>query len=81
MVTHAADGMTCVYWALAPAAHVVSCQMLGSDLSPWRGLMWLTFGNEISDERQWAGTLHRVAIYSEALTPEELATNLAVGSE
>jgi hypothetical protein len=75
VATHAATGVTCVYVDSAP-----SCGTLGASLDNWIGAFQLTVGNEVTDERPWAGRVHRVAIHSVALTLEEVTANFAAGS-
>ncbi|MBW3543078.1 MAG: DUF1592 domain-containing protein, partial [Planctomycetes bacterium] len=42
------------------------------DLSNWDASFRLALANETSKDRAWRGTYHLVAIYSRALTPEEI---------
>ncbi len=44
------------------------------DLSNWDENFTLSVANETSGDRPWLGTLHRVAIYSRSLTPDEITT-------
>jgi hypothetical protein len=43
-------------------------------LEKWDGNFPLAMANEMSGDRPWLGTYHLVAIYSRALTPEEIGT-------
>ncbi len=45
---------------------------LGGDLSNWDGAFPLLLANESTRDRPWLGTLHLVAIFSRALTPDEI---------
>jgi mono/diheme cytochrome c family protein len=45
---------------------------IGGDTSNWDDRFRLALGNELTKDRPWRGTLHRVAIYSRALAPEEI---------
>ncbi len=45
---------------------------LGGDFSKWDENFHLVIGNETTNDRPWKGTLRRVAIYSRALSLEEV---------
>jgi hypothetical protein len=45
---------------------------VGGDLSNWSDDFLLALGNETTRDRPWRGTFHRVAIYSRALSANEL---------
>ncbi len=45
----------------------------------WDASYELSMVNEITQDRPWLGTLHLVAVYCKALTPEEIARNFAEG--
>ncbi|MEX0713100.1 MAG: LamG-like jellyroll fold domain-containing protein [Pirellulales bacterium] len=45
---------------------------LGGDLANWDDGFHLSLANESTKDRAWRGLLHRVAIYSRALTPQEI---------
>ncbi|MDP1562983.1 MAG: DUF1592 domain-containing protein [Pirellulaceae bacterium] len=47
-------------------------QQIGGDFSNWSEGFHLAIGNETSGDRPWHGHLRRVAIYDQALTPEQL---------
>ena len=50
----------------------VAAANIGGDLSIWDGGFRLALGNEPTGDRPWRGTYHRLAIYSRALSPEDL---------
>jgi hypothetical protein len=50
----------------------VARRYVQGDLSNWDASLSLGLANETSGDRPWLGTLHRVAIYSRALTPQEV---------
>jgi hypothetical protein len=50
----------------------VAAANVGGDLSNWDGNFRLGLANETTGDRPWRGTYHRVAIYSRALTADEL---------
>ncbi|HZN66880.1 MAG TPA: LamG-like jellyroll fold domain-containing protein, partial [Tepidisphaeraceae bacterium] len=45
---------------------------VGGDLSNWDGDFRLALANELTKDRPWRGTFRRVAIYSRALSAEEI---------
>ena len=45
----------------------------------WDDTFALVFGNEVSSDRTWAGTLRMVAIHNRVLTPEQIFQNFDVG--
>lgn len=47
----------------------------GGDLSNWDGGFRLALANESTRDRAWRGTFRRVAIYSRALTPDEIRSH------
>lgn len=49
-----------------------SRDQIRGDLSNWDGGFRLALGNEATMDRPWRGTFHSVAIYSRALTPDEV---------
>ncbi len=54
----------------------------GGDLASWgTGAFRLGLGNEIDGGRPWLGTFDLVAIYAAALSPTEIATNVAAGPQ
>lgn len=60
---------------------------LVSDLDPaapgtfadWDDTFALVFGNEVSSDRLWQGTLRLVAVHNRALTPAQITQNFDVG--
>jgi mono/diheme cytochrome c family protein len=48
---------------------------VGGDLSNWDEGFRLALANEATGDRPWKGTFHLVAIYSRALTPDEVQGN------
>ena len=53
------------------AEEVASADLKG-ELSDWKDDYKLALGNETTRDRPWRGTLHLVAVYDRALTPEEV---------
>jgi hypothetical protein len=53
---------------------------VAGDLANWSGDFRLALANELTGERPWRGELHLVAIYSRALTIDEIGQNLAAGA-
>lgn len=53
---------------------------LGGNLESWKREFRLGLGNELTQDRPWLGELHLVAIYSKALSPQEVAQNFAAGA-
>ena len=47
----------------------------------WNENYRLALGNELTSDRSWLGELHRAAIYSYALTAEEIAGQFAAGPD
>jgi hypothetical protein len=55
---------------------------LDGDFSNWNEQLHLHLANEevaVDDDRSWLGSIHLVAIYARALTPEEVARNFDAG--
>ena len=52
---------------------------IGGGMDNWHGQFRLGLGNEISDDRQWRGTFHMVAIYSRDLLEREVVQNFKAG--
>jgi len=50
------------------------------DLSNWDPSTRLALGNELTGDRPWQGAFHRVAIYSRALPPPEVADHFKAGA-
>ena len=55
----------------------VAVRHVGGDFSNWNDSFRLALGDELSGDRHWDGQLHFVAIYSQALPPEQVARNFA----
>lgn len=53
---------------------------VAGELSNWSDKFQLSLANETTGSRPWLGELHLVAIYSRALTAEEVGKNFAAGS-
>lgn len=49
-------------------------------LTNWNGSFHLALANELTGDRSWEGTFHLVAIYSRALTPQEVEQNFKAGA-
>ncbi len=73
--THAGNGRTRIYVNGKP----VSENETAGNLSNWDPLHQLAIANELSNDRPWLGVLHLIAIYSRALTAEEVTQNFTVG--
>jgi len=58
--------------------HQAAQQVTGT-LSGWSDTFRLSLANELTGDRPWLGELHLVAIYSQALTAEEILQNFAAG--
>ncbi|MDY7099593.1 MAG: PKD domain-containing protein [Actinomycetota bacterium] len=76
VVTRSADGATSIR---VDGVEVASDVVLG-DLSTWQDYR-LALANELTGDRPWLGELRLVALYDRALTPAEIARNLAVGPD
>jgi hypothetical protein len=48
---------------------------VAGDVSNWDGMFRLALANETTGDRPWKGTYHLVAVYSRALTPDEVRGN------
>ncbi len=48
-------------------------------LTNWDESFAFVLGNEVSNDRQWQGTIRLVAIHNRALTPEQIQHNFEVG--
>ena len=53
----------------------------GGDLSGWDDQYGLALGNEMTEDAPWAGSLHLVAVYCAALTPDEVEGNFRSGPD
>jgi hypothetical protein len=51
----------------------------GGTLNDWDDTFAFVLGNEVSGNRQWAGTLRLVAIHNRALNPAQIQQNFAAG--
>ncbi len=60
---------------------LVHSEAVTGDLSSWDPNYALALGRELTGERPWLGTYHRVGLYDRALTPEEVATHHDLGNE
>lgn len=69
--TRDADGRVHIYID----ARVVTNGRTAGSLDKWDDAYRLAIGNELTNDRPWRGTLHRVAIYDRALSPDEVAKN------
>lgn len=56
-------------------------QHIAGDLSNWDLSQEFALGNELTIDRPWQGKLHRVALYSRALSPREVSTGFQSGPE
>jgi pectate lyase len=52
---------------------------VGGDLSNWEDDYHLALANELSDDRPWLGAYYLVALYSQALGPDEVSQNFNAG--
>lgn len=75
VLTRTADGEVQLY----VDGSVVATGTAGGDLSNWDGSLGLHLANETSMDRPWLGTIHLVAMYSQALSPGEVDQNRQVG--
>ncbi len=76
VVTRAADGTRTLYIDGRPRA----TNYAGDDFANWDATHPLALANEITLNRPWLGTLHLVAVYSRALTAEEVGRNFTAGA-
>ncbi len=74
-LTRAADGETRLYVDGQPAATGTS----GGDLSSWDADQVLMVGNEATLDRPWLGSIHLVAVYGVALSPDQVDQNFQAG--
>ncbi len=51
----------------------------GGELGEWDNSFALVLGNEVSNDRPWAGVVRLVAIHDRALTEEQIQQNFAAG--
>jgi hypothetical protein len=59
----------------------VARSTVGGDLSAWDDTYRLGLGNEHTNDRPWLGELHLAAVYSRALSADEVKQNLRAGAE
>jgi len=57
----------------------VANKRISGNFAKWDGRYRLALGNELTKDRPWLGDLHLVAIYSRALSPQEVRRNFAAG--
>jgi len=74
--TRAADGRAILYINGQPAA----TGTVPGDLSNWDAGFRFALGNELTRDRPWRGELRLVALYSRALTPQEVERNYRAGA-
>jgi hypothetical protein len=51
----------------------------GGSLAEWDNSFALVLGNEVSNDKPWAGVVRMAAIHDRALTPEQIKQNFAAG--
>jgi hypothetical protein len=73
--TYSSSGETRIYLN----GQEVASKYIGGDLSNWDETMRLGLGNEITEDRPWLGTFHRLDIYSRILSPMEVRDNFVAG--
>ena len=56
-------------------------QRIGGVPSNWDKSLQLAFGNEMTNDRPWQGTLHLVALFDRVLSEPEVADHFAAGPE
>jgi len=71
------DGWTTVMYL--DGEPIADTEHFGGTLEGWDDTMPLILGNELTGERLWPGSIHLVAIYSHALTPEQVLSNYEAG--
>lgn len=59
----------------------VSASTIGGNFSNWDTGLKLGIGGEITGGDNWRGQLYLVAVYSRALTANEVALNLLAGHQ
>jgi hypothetical protein len=70
-----ASGAAAIYLDGAEAAKTT----VGGNLSSWSDGYRIGLGNEFGSDRVWLGEYHLVAIYSRALSPEDVKQNFKAG--
>jgi len=53
----------------------------GGNLSTWNDTYRLSVANELSNDRPWLGEVHLVAVYSHALSADDVKLNFKAGAE
>lgn len=74
--TRDASGNAKIYISGSPYA----AESVPGDFSTWAGDFRLALANEIEASRPWLGKMHLVAIYSRALTQDEVQQNYQAGT-
>lgn len=74
--TRDAAGNARIYVSGSPYA----TETVGGDFSTWSGDFRLALANEFETYRSWLGKMHLVAIYSRALSQEEVQQNYQAGT-
>ena len=75
--TRDAEGKATLYVNGAAAGSAT----IAGDLGNWDDGFRFALANELTNDRPWLGELHLVAIYSRALTPQEVQLNQQAGPE
>ncbi|WP_131739890.1 LamG domain-containing protein [Actinomadura roseirufa] len=73
--TRSADGRTRIYIN----GQLKAEQNVGGSLAAWKDQFELALGDEITGGRAWLGTYRMVAVYSRALTAEEVSARFGSG--
>lgn len=60
---------------------LLNSDVRGGDFSNWDSSHRFALANELTEDRAWLGGLSLVAIYSRALTPDEVAINFVAGPD
>jgi len=59
----------------------IAAATVGGDLSNWDTTFSFALANELTGDRPWLGTYHLAAVYSDALTAEEVIQNFEAGAD
>jgi hypothetical protein len=59
--------------------NLVKSDLIGGDFSGWQLDYALALGSELSSERHWVGTYHRVAVYNRALDANDVEEHYQLG--
>lgn len=73
--TRSADGQSRIY----VDGQLKAEKSVGGSLAAWNDQFELALGNEITGNRAWLGTYRMVAVYSRALTSEEVSARFGSG--